>query len=305
MALRVFPKLLYGEGHAYSLPMTGSGTEASVLQLSRDDIIAFHDTWFRSRNATLVVVGDTTLDTMVPILETRFQELKDRPVPAKNITEVSHRDTSIVYLIDRPGSVQSIVFAGHIAPPRNIPNNLAISALNRILGGSFTSRINLNLREDKGWCYGAQSAIVPARGQRPFIVVASVQDDKTADAMHEILRELQDIRGPKPPTADDVLKTQEGLTRTLAGQWETMDAVEGSILTMIQHDSPPDYYHTYADRVRALDVEQVLAAAHSVIQPDRLVWVVVGDRTTIESDLRAFAGGQIPVIDADGNVLED
>ena len=304
MVMRVFPKLLYGEGHAYSIPMSGSGTIDSTLKLTRDGIVSFHNTWFSSSCATLVVVGDTTLDKILPVLESRFSGWQATPVPRKNIAEVSHRNEPSVYLVDRPGSVQSIVIAGHIMPPRNASNHLALVSMNSILGGSFTSRINLNLREDKGWTYGAGSRITTTRGPRPFIVHTSVQADKTIDAMKEIYRELKDIRGERPPTKDEVHKTRQNLTLSLAGEWETMEDVSASLGSIVQNHLPDDYFHTYADRVRDLDVDQVAEAARKWLRPDRLIWVVVGDRKALESDLRAFAGGTISIIDADGNEQE-
>ena len=303
MALRVFPRLLYGDDHAYNLPLTGSGTEHSVRQLKRDGMAAFHQLWFRPDNATLVVAGDITLDEVVPLLESRFAGWARGPVPEKNVAAVAHRAASSLYLIDRPGSVQSIVFAGHIAPPRNTPENLAIETMNRILGGSFTSRINMNLREDKGWSYGAQSVVVNARGQRPFIVVASVQSDKTSETVQEILGELRAISSDRPPSSDEVHKAQESITRSLAGRWETSGAVLDSIVNLVQYTLPDDYYDTYADRVRALDAAQVAAAARAVLRPDNVVWVIVGDRETIEPSLRALGLGSITLLDTEGTVL--
>ncbi len=304
MALRVFPRLLYGDGHAYSLPLTGSGTESSILSMTREDVVAFHQAWFKAKNATVVVAGDTALEEVMPLLEAHFHGWPAGTLPEKNIAAVTHHDTPSVYLIDRPGSVQSIIFAGLVAPPRNVPNNLAIATMNKILGGSFTSRINMNLREDKGWCYGAQSVIVTARGQRPFIIVASVQGDKTCESIQEILNEVRGMSGDTPPTSEEVLKAQESLTHSLAGRWETSSAVLQSVVNMVQYSLPEDYYDNYAQQVRALDVEHVTAAAHEVLRPDSLVWVVVGDRAAIEPGLRALAPGDITLIDADGSILD-
>ena len=305
MALRVFPQLLYGAGHAYSSPYQGSGSEESVSGLTRTDLAAFHATWFRPNNATLVVVGDIAIDEITPMLEARFGSWKAEPVPEKNIAEVSHKASSVVYLMDRPGSGQSIIFAGHVAPPRNTPNNIAIETMNTLLGGAFVSRINMNLREDKGWSYGARSILLSARGQRPFIVYAPVQTDKTSESITEILKELRGILGDNPPTEDEVLKAQQNLTLTLAGQWETNAAVEGDILTMVQYDLPGDYYDTYTAQVRNLSVEQVTQAAHDLLRPDNLVWIIVGDQAVIEDGIRSLNLGEIIPIDADGNVLSD
>ena len=305
MALRVFPQLLYGPGHAYSTPYQGSGTEASVASLDREDLVAFHQTWFKPNNATLVVVGDITLDEITPMLEARFSSWEPGSIPSKNIDEVAHKDTPVVYLLDRPGSAQTIIFAGHVAPPRNTPNNIAIETMNTLLGGAFISRINMNLREDKGWSYGASSLLISARGQRPFIVYAPVQTDKTSESITEIRNELRGILGDSPPTEDEVLTAQQNLTLTLAGQWETNASVESDLLTMVQYDLPRDYYGTYTSQVRSLDVAQVSQAAHDVIRPDNLVWILVGDRAAIEEGVSSLGLGDIILIDADGNVLND
>ena len=304
MALRVFPELLYGEGHAYSMPYTGSGNEASVTGLSRQDLVDFHSTWFRPNNATVIVVGDITLEEIIPHLEARFGSWEAQAVPEKNIAEVAHQAAPVIYMLDRPGSAQSIILAGHVAPPRNAPNNIAIETMNTLLGGAFVSRINMNLREDKGWSYGAQSILLSARGQRPFIVYAPVQTDKTSESITEIINELSGILGDNPPSEDEVLKAQQNLTLTLAGSWETNGAVEGDLLTMVQYDLPDNYYDTYTSLVRSLDVAQVTQAAHDVVRPNNLIWIVVGDRAEIEEGIRNLNLGEIKFIDADGNELE-
>ncbi len=303
MALRVFPKLLYGADHAYGLPFTGSGDEASVSSLTRENLTAFHSTWFKPNNATLVVVGDVTMDELQPLLEERFAGWQQGSVPSKNIAEVAHKPAPTVYLMDRPGSQQSIIFAGHVAPPKNTPNDIAIETMNTILGGSFTSRVNMNLREDKGWSYGVGSFVIGARGQRPFLIYAPVQTDKTSESMTEIANELRGILSDNPPTDEEVLKAQQSQTLTLAGQWETNNAVEGSIGEIVRYDLPEDHYDTYTERVRALNVNQVSEAATDVVRPDNLVWIVVGDREKIESNIRALDLGEIFIMDSDGNVI--
>ncbi|GIV58498.1 MAG: peptidase M16 [Rhodothermaceae bacterium] len=303
MALRVFPKLLYGEDHAYGVPFTGSGTEEALQRLTRDDLVAFHQTWFKPNNATLVVVGDVTMDEVLPLLEERFGAWQPGDVPQKNIATVAHRPAQAVYLMDRPGSQQSIIFAGHVAPPANNPNEIAIETMNTILGGAFTSRVNMNLREDKGWSYGAFTLLFDARGQRPFLVYAPVQTDKTKESMAEIEKELRAFLTTNPPTPEEVAKAQDNLTLQLAGRWETINAVEGSINDIVRFGLPDDYFDTYAERVRALNPDQVAAAAKEVLHPDNLVWVVVGDREKIEPGIRELGFGTIYLLDADGNVI--
>ena len=304
MALRVLPALYYGEGHAYSLPFTGSGTEEAVASLTREELIAFHDTWFRPNNATLIVVGDITIGELMPHLESRFGDWYPDDIPNKNVARVAEGTSSRVYLMDRPQAQQSIILAGHLAPPRNTPNNIAIETMNTVLGGAFISRINMNLREDKGWSYGASSLLLSARGQRPFLVYAPVQTDKTKESVMEIVNELRGYIENNPPTEEEVQRAQESQTLTLPGQWETNGAVEGSILDMVQYDLPDNYYDTYARQVRALDVDQVSGAAKAVLRPDHLIWVIVGDVSIIEAGIRELSLGEIHRLDPDGNVIE-
>jgi zinc protease len=304
MALRVFPKLLYGEGHAYSMPLTGSGTEESVTQIDTRGLKNFHDTFFKPNNATLVVVGDVTRAELQPLLEKQFRRWKQGDVPQKNIGFVGSRSEPTVYLVDRPDSEQSVIFAGHVAPPKNNDQEIAIEAMNEVLGGSFNARINMNLREDKHWSYGARSLLIDAEGQRPFLVYAPVQTDKTSESMAEIYRELSEIRGERPPTADEVSRAKDKKTLTLAGRWETANAVADSLSEMVRFGLPDDFWNTYPDRVRALSDRQISAAAADTVRPDGMVWVVVGDRARIEEGIRALGYGDIVLMDADGNVLE-
>ncbi len=303
MALRVFPRLLYGDDHAYGVSFTGSGTEESVASLTPEQLRDFHETWFRPNNSVLIVVGDTTLAEIQPKLEAHFQNWQPGTVPAKNIAQVSLQESSAVYLIDRPGSLQSIIFAGHIAPPTGNAEEIAIEAMNEVLGGSFSARINMNLREDKHWAYGAYSFLVDAEGQRPFIAYAPVQTDKTVASMKEIRRELEDIVGSRPPSQDERNRAVDKKTLTLPGRWETADAVAGSVIEMVRFGLPDDYWESYPALMRAQTAESLAQAARDVLHPDRLTWVVVGDRSKIESGIRAAGFGPIQLVDADGRAV--
>ena len=304
LALRLFPRLLYGDGHAYSLPFTGSGDEASVAALTPQDLATFHTTWFKPGNAALIVVGDTTRDEIEPLLAERFGEWAAGDVPEKNLATVAHRDAPAVYLVDRPDSEQSVIIAGHLGPPRNNDAEMAISSVNQVLGGDFTARVNMNLREDKNWSYGAFTQFVPAEGQRPFVALAPVQTDKTSLAMAELRREIEDIRGTRPPSSNEIAKVKDRRTLSLPGRWETASAVLGSIGEIVRFGLPDDYWDTYAASIRALTEDEIRQAAVDVVRPEALVWVVVGDRAKIEDDIRELGFGAIVLLDADGNVIE-
>ncbi len=304
MALRILPGLLYGEGHAYGNPFTGSGTEETTEKMTRDDLVRFHQQWVKPNHSTLIVVGDASLAALQPRLERLFAAWKPGEVPQKNISAVAHKEQPVVYLMDRPGAIQSVIFAAHIAPPKNNPDEIAIETMNMILGGNFVARINMNLREGKHWSYGARSLVFDARGQRPFFVFAPVQTDKTKESMAEVLKELNGIRGEIPVTEEELDKAKAAETLTLSGQWETANAVANSIAEIVRFGLEQDYHDKYAGRVRALGLEDINKAADGVIHPGRLVWVVVGDREKIEAGIRELGLGEIAVLSPDGKVLQ-
>jgi len=304
IALRVLPALMYGRDHAYSLPLTGSGTEESVARITRDSLVNYHQTWFRPNNATVIVVGDTTMDEIKPKLERLFRRWQSGDVPTKNIGNVDLPDEERVYIIDRPGAVQSIIFAANVAPPAGQGNEIAIETMNEIIGGSFTSRINMNLREDKHWAYGARSVLLSTKGQRPYIAYAPVQTDKTMESMAEIKRELLEYLGENPATDEELEKVKSNNTLSLPGRWETANAVLRDIGEIVTYDLPDNYWDTYADNVRNLSLDQIVESADAVIKPDNLLWVVVGDREEIEPRISELELGEIIHLDADGNLLE-
>lgn len=305
MAQRVFPKLIYGEDHAYGQGFTGSGTIDSVNSLSRDDLSGFVETWFKPNNATLIVVGDVTMSQLEPLIERYFDDWQAGDVPTKNISDVTHRSSPSVYLIDRPDSLQSVIYMGHVAPAVEEASEIAIGSMNNILGGTFTSRVNMNLREDKGWSYGSRTVISAANGQRPFYVQAPVQTDRTADSMREILTELNGFINDSPATRDEVDKTRTNQSLRLAGRWETNNSVAASIGEIVRYGYDDDYFDDYAARVRALNVEDVAAAARDIVRPENAVWVVVGDRSKVEESIRELGLGEFQLLDAEGNIVDE
>ena len=305
VGLRLLPGLIFGDDHAYAAPMTGSGTVESVTSLTRDDVVSFHRTWYRPSNATVVVVGDVPLATLQPMLEERFGSWKgDGELPKLDIGKVAAADGRSVYLVDKPGALQSVILAGLPAPPTNNPDEISIETMNSILGGSFTSRINMNLREDKHWAYGARSTLIDAVGPRLFMAYAPVQTDKTKESMIEMDRELRDILGPRPPEAEELEKAQRNRTLRLPGQYETKRAVLGALVKILKHGLPEDYFETYADRVRAVSLDDVEAAAKQIVQPDSVVWVVVGDLAEIEAGVRELGFADIRRLSPEGTRLD-
>jgi len=302
IALRVLPGLIYGPDHAYGLPLTGSGTIESVGRITRESLVKFHADWFKPSNATIIVVGATTMADIRPRLEKLFASWKPGTVPAKNLRTVALAKATAVYVIDRPGAEQSFILAGHVSPPKANPDEIAIEAMNAILGGQFISRINMNIREDKHWSYGAQTLFWEARGQRPFIVFAPVQTDKTKEAIQEIQKELRGILGEITVTEDELGAAKNALVLTLPGQWETMAAVGGSLRQLVTYGLAEDYFDTYGAKVGALGVADIARAAKIAVHPESIVWVVVGDRQKIEAGLKGLGFGEIKLLDTDGKV---
>jgi zinc protease len=300
IAMRVLPEMLYGPGHAYALPLTGSGTEAAVERMTRADLQRYHQTWFRPNNATLLVVGDTTLAEIKPQLEKAFGGWQAGAVPKKNLATVAQPAKTVVYLIDRPGALQSDIVGAQLAPPRNSPDAVALTLMNDVLGGTFTSRMNMNLREDKHWSYGMNASMVSAIGQRIYMSGSPVQTDKTADSLRELTREYKDITGPRPVTAKELKDAQAGQTLSLPGRFETVEQLSNAYATILQYGLPADYYNTFTEKALAQTPAQINALAARTIVPDQLVWVVVGDMGKVEKDIRALNLGEVRRIDVDG-----
>lgn len=301
IALRVVPALMYGQGHVYA--RTANGTEDAVGRMTRTDLANYHATWFKPNNATLLVVGDTTLAEITPMLEKTFGGWKGGEVPKKVIATVPAPGKPLVYLIDRPGALQSVIVGAQLAPPRNSPESLPLEIVNDVFGGTFSSRINMNLREDKHWSYGVRSLLQPAVGQRTFMSISPVQTDKTGDALKELVREYKGVAGERQITGAELKFAQDNRTLRLPGSFETAGQLGGAYTTIVQYGLPDDYYNTYTEKALALTPEQANALAARSFLSDRLVWVVVGDMSKVEKDVRALNLGEVRRIDADGKAL--
>jgi zinc protease len=305
IALRLLPALIYGKDHAYGNPLTGSGTEESVKAMTRADLQRFHRTWFQPGNSTLIVVGDTTLSEITPLLESHFSAWKNgEAAPRQNIGTVSIPARKTLYLVDRPGAAQSVIIAGLPAQPTNGPDEIAIDAMNSILGGSFSSRINMNLREDKHWSYGANSSLRQSRGQRLFVGSAPVQTDKTKESMMELAKEFEQILGDRPASAEELEKSQMQRTLSLPGRFETKSALRNAIRESVVFGRPDDYYETLAAKVNALALSDIQAAAERVVRPGNMVWIVVGDLAKIEAGIRELGFDEVKHMDPDGNISD-
>ena len=305
IASNLFPRLVYGEGHAYSNPFSGVGTEATVNATSVADLEAFYRRWVRPDNATLLIVGDTSLARIKPLLEQRLANWKapQEPLPVKQLGVVALQPKPRVFLIDRPAAEQSLVMAVELAPPRKTPDNVALETVNTILGGSFSSRINMNLRQDKHWAYGAYSNLIDAKGQRVFQAFASVQTDKTADSLREMSQELRDLPAARPATSSEIQFAKDSQVRSLPGANETVSQVADSFADILTYGLPDSYFNDLVGEVQALTAPQLQAAAAELVHPEALTWMVVGDLAVIEASVRKLDIGEVKVLDTDGHIL--
>lgn len=304
-ALRILPGLIFGDNHAYGVPLTGSGTEQSITSLTRDDLISYRDTWLRPDNARLVIVGATTEAEIKPLLEEALGEWKApaTPKPTKQFTDVAMQTKPRVYIIDQPGTPQSTIFAGHLAPADDAPNAEVLDVANTILGGSFTSRVNMNLREDKGWSYGSRTIWSAYDEAGLFFTLAPVQTDKTKESIQEILKELNQYQTSKPATAEELEKVQMNKTAKLPGAYETKGALLGAIVDTLDKGKDMAWLENYGERVNAITVEDVQSNARTLIDTDALTWVIVGDAKQIADDVRSLNLGEVTMLDSDGNAL--
>ena len=302
VAMRVLPGLVYGEGHPYANPLTGTGNEASIAALTRDDLVAFHAANFRPQDATLVVVGDTTLKQIVPVLEKHFGDWKPAGTGtgAAAVPSVAAQKAPRVFLIDQPGAVQANIFAAQLVPSSKDPGTVVLDMANMVLGGDFTSRLNMNLREEKHGSYGARSGAYGAVGPRIWQASAPVQIDKTAESVAEIQREIAEFTSGKRGTdAAELARMQKIQTLSLPGAYETASAVMGTIEGNVLYGRPDDYVFKRKAEIEAMTPAKVDAAARA-IDPNALTWVIVGDLSKIEQPVRALKLGEVTVLDADG-----
>jgi len=217
------------------------------------------------------------------------------------VPHVEQPEKDVVYLIDRPGSGQSVIFGAQLAPPRNDPDSVDLQLVNDVFGGTFSSRINMNLREDKHYSYGVFAMLPAARAQRPYISISAVQTDKTKESMIELVKEYKGIVGDKPIGGEELKDFQTDETLRLPGSFETVQQVAGAYSTILQYGLPEDYYNTFTQKAMALTADGANEIAKKYILPDHLVWVVVGDLAKVEAGVRELNLGEVHKIDADGN----
>lgn len=297
----VYNKVLYAN-QAYGHQLTGD--EKSLNALSRDDLNAFYNAYYRPNEAALIVVGDVDTKTLVPKLEKAFGEWQkgDRKMP--DIGKVEMMAKPGIFLVDKPGAAQSSVSIGQVGVERSNPNYYALQVMNAVLGGSGGARLFMNLREDKGYTYGAYSRFAYRRGAGPFSASAEIQTLSTKEAIVEFLKELNGIRGAIPISPEELETNKQSLIRRFPGGFETDQQVAGQLANLIIYGLPSTYYNDYIQRISAVTSEDVNRVANKYLDPSKMAIVVVGDRKVVEPKLKEL-GFSMTILDADGNLVNN
>ncbi len=291
-----FNRIVYGATHRYG---TGAmGTETTLKGLAVADLRAFHAVTYQPANATLVVAGDVTADAILPQLEKHFGGWRGAGAAARaTVAQAAQPAAGQIYLVDMPGAEQSVIRIGMVGVPRSTPDYFPLQVLNTVLGGSFTSRLNQNLREKNGYAYGAGSGFDMRLAAGPFSARASVQTDKTSEALREFFNELNAIATPIP--ADELEKAKNYLALGFPSEFETIGDLTAHLEEQIVYKLPDNYFGRYIDNIRAVTPAAVQKMAATYIQPKRFAVVVVGDRKVIEPGIRALNLGPVRVMTVD------
>ena len=302
-AAAVFPRLIYGLDHPYGRP--DDGTPTSIQAITRADAVAFYKRIMVPANASLVVVGDIRPDSITAALEARLKTWLPGPVPqGPSVTPPAPSPRPGVYLIDKPAAAQSVLKVGKIGAARKSPDFFSLRVMNAILGGQFVSRINMNLREDKGYSYGAESDFSFLRGPGPFEVGATVQTAVTKESLVEHMKELTEIAGRRPVTDAELAFAKQGIIQGFPSRFETTFGVAGQIAVLVDFDLPDDEFAHYQARVEAVTKADVDRVAREYITPASMSILIVGDRSQVEGPIKSLPF--VPAIqrlDSEGNTV--
>jgi predicted Zn-dependent peptidase len=294
IAAMAFARIVFGPDHRYGTGLIG--TETSLKALTSGDLRAFHSAYYQPANATLIVVGDTTPDMVIPQLEKTFGTWRPSAPAgrAQSVPMAPQLRQRQVYLVDKADAEQSQIRIGGVGVPRSTPDYFPLIVLNTVLGGAFTSRLNQNLREEHGYAYGASSAFDMRLSAGPFVAAAGVQTDKTAESVREFFKELDGIR--MPIGADELAKAKNYIALGFPAEFETSTDLSRRLEELLVYRLPDDYFERYVANVMAVTAESVRSSAEKYIVPSRFAVIVVGDRKMIESGVRALNLGPVQVM---------
>lgn len=295
-----FPAIVYGTAHPYGAPLIG--TEASVTGLSTADLQAYYQSNFKPNNSTLIIVGDVNPAQIEQKINSLFGNWQRGEVTSLNYGEPPKASTTTIYLIDKPGAAQSSFRIGAVGVPRSTQDYFALTVMNTILGGSFTSRLNQNLREARGYTYGAGSRFDMRRAAGPFTASAEIVSAKSDSALIEFMKELNNIRQTVP--ADELSRAKRYLQLQLPENFETTQQIAAALVPVALYGLPLDYYNNYVQNIEAITQADVARVAQQYINPSSLAIVIVGDRKTIEQALKSTNVGPITIRNISGQPIQ-
>ena len=297
MANREIRTLVYGSGHPYA-KASSSGVKNTVENFTREDLQGMYAKLTNPNDATFIVTGDISLADATELLNKKFSNWKspDKAIAQVDLFNVNDQASPRVFLIDKPGAIQSYILAAQLLPPTNSDDDILIDYMNYAIAGSFTSRLNMNLREDKSWSYGVRTSTGYSQGQRLMRMTAPVQTDKTAPAITEILREYNEYINSSPINEEELSKIKNARTLRLPGQYETLGALLGGIEDIVKYNRDFDYLDTIADKRNSIKLEDVQSATTKYLDTNKWTWVIVGDLNEIEDPIRELNIGPLEII---------
>jgi zinc protease len=297
IAGRVFPRVLYGPTHPYGR----NATEESIKAITRDEVAAFHSQYFQPGRTLVTVVGDVTPASVKGVIEKALAAWpKAGAKPTFSYPTVAERQKTTIFLVDRPGAAQSTVAIGQPGPPRSTPDYYAMQVMNTLLGGMFQSRLNANIREEKGYSYGVNSSFAYGKGPGAFRTGGEIVGGKTDAALVEFMKELRGILGTRPVTDEELQTAKDSLIQRLPATFASVGGINSAITTLWTQGLPDDYYQQYAKAVAAVTKDDVLRVAKKYIDIDHLAIVIVGDRAAIDAPLKATNIAPIAYLDIEG-----
>lgn len=300
IASRVFPRVVYGAAHPYGKVVT----EESLKAITRDDVVAFHKAYYQPGRALVTVVGDVTAAAVKPVIEKALSIWpRGGERPAFTYPSAPEPKPTTIYLVDKPAAAQSTFAIGRPGPPRTTPDFFALQVMNTMLGGMFQSRLNANIREEKGYSYGVNSSFGYGKGPGPFRTGGDIVSDKSDAALVEFMKELRGILGARPITDEELSVAKDALIQRLPGTFESVAGVNSALTSIWTQGLPDDYYQQYAKSIAAVTREDVLRVAKTYVDVDRLAIVIVGDRKAIEAPLKATGIAPIVPYDIEGNPI--
>ena len=301
LADEMFTRVLYEPTSRYALPE--GGTEASVSAIKREDVLRFYKWRYRPGGVTLIIAGDISADDAERLAIETFSDWSGGAPEPCSASDKPARNSRALHIVSKPDAKQSELRIGNVGLPRNHPDYYAAVVTNAVLGGLFSSRINLNLREKHGYTYGAFSHIDWRRQAGPFVVSTAVQSEVTAPAAKEALAEIDRIRADKV-SVDELSLATSYLDGVFPIRYETTDAIAGALATLVQYNLPDDFYDTYREHIRSVTTGDVLRVAQTHLRPPEMQMLAVGDPDAVQGPLEAIGFGPVTVYDTEGQVLD-